>query len=314
MTIAKIALAAIFSLTSAVAQAAGTYTYSFSFVSGDEARGAVGLATDAGRNVYVADSNNNEVDVFSQDGAYLRSIRDPRYYGLNTPVTLAVGADDRVHVYSSNGKNIQTYDREGTRLNEFTHNGSSFFNLRSSSQLSVDAKGEVLVPIFQEGTIDAYDKDGHFLRSFGDGQLYYPLGLTHDLQGNVLVYDTRGGTGSLGRILTFSPEGKLLSSFSNLKHDGNALAVDKEGNILLATTWSVHRYSATGSFIDSIYLNGAMLRGGIAVDADNRLLVTAFDSYRGQVHVFTSSVPEPSSWMLLIAGLGITPLIRRRLC
>lgn len=312
MKILELTLAAAISLTSAAAHAVGTYTYSFSFLSVDNGN-AVGLATDAGRNVYVANSNNNTVQIFKKDGTYLRTIRDSRYYGLNTPVTLAVGADDRVHVYSFNGNDIQTYDREGTLLNEFTRDGSSFFDLRISSQLSVDTKGDVFVPIFGEGAIDVYDKDGYFLRSFGDGHLYYPLGLAHDLQGNVLVYDTRGGEGSLGRILTFSSEGKLLSSFSNLRSDGDALAVDKEGNILLATTWSVDRYSPTGRFIDSIYFNGVMLSGGIAVDADNRLLVTARDLSRGQVHVFTSSVPELSSWMLFIVGLGLIPLVRRRL-
>jgi DNA-binding beta-propeller fold protein YncE len=301
MTLAKIVLLAICAMACAAAQAAGTYTYSFSFVSDREARSPVGLTTDAQRNIYVADSNNNEVDVFRQDGTYLRSIRDASYYGLNTPVSVAIGAEDRVHVYAFNGNNIQTYDRDGTLLNAFTRDGSTFFNLRANSQLATDGQGHVYVPVFGKSSVEVYDQDGHFLRDFGAGQLLTPIGLTLDRQGNVLVYDTLGNGGA--KILTFSQNGQLLSSFSTW-YGGMDLAVDVEGNILVTNTWGVDRYSSAGIYIDGISMDGAMLKGGIAVDADNRLLVSVHSVNGGQVRVFTSSVPEPHTWALFLVGLG----------
>lgn len=301
MNFTKIVLLAACSVACAVAQAAGTYTYSFSFVSDSEARFPVGLTTDSQRNVYVADSNNNEVDVFSPNGTYLRSIRAEYYNDLNTPVSVAVGADDRVHVYAFNGNDIQTYDHDGALMNAFTRNGSTFFNLRLNSQLAADGQGNVYVPVFNNGAIEVYDKDGKFQRDFGTGQLLTPIGLTLDRQGNVLVYDTRGNGDP--RILTFSQGGQLLSSFSTW-YGGTDLAVDAEGNILVANTWGVDRYTADGVYIDGLYMNGAMLNGGIAIDADNRLLVTVNTTQGGQVRVFTSSVPEPETLMLFLMGLG----------
>ena len=72
------------------------------------------------------------------------------------------------------------------------------------------------IDISADRRVQIFTTDGAFLFSFGEfgiapGQLWTPIGLDLDTDGNVLVVDTGNA-----RVQKFSPEGELLAVFDNV--------------------------------------------------------------------------------------------------
>ena len=73
------------------------------------------------------------------------------------------------------------------------------------SAVATDAKDRVFVAHRGPKPILVFDRDGKFLRSWGDDHIKTPHGLRIDPAGNVWVTDVGNH-----QVLKFDPEGKLL--------------------------------------------------------------------------------------------------------
>ncbi len=73
--------------------------------------GAWGISTDSTGRVYVGDTGNKRVQVFSSDGSYLA-----QWTGFEKPTGVFVDAKDRIYVCDSFADKVAIYNTEGQRL------------------------------------------------------------------------------------------------------------------------------------------------------------------------------------------------------
>ena len=123
-----------------------------------------------------------------------------------------------------------------------------FFTVTTTTPGVYAPQGEVreYAPPYPEGS------KGTLLRTFGQGLLSGPEGITIDETGDVWVLDVRGTTIGGSRITEFSSSGALLSQVTPETYLGwsLSLAIDK-GNLYVAdwTGQKVQEFTPTGAFV-----------------------------------------------------------------
>jgi DNA-binding beta-propeller fold protein YncE len=166
--------------------------------------------------------------------------------------------------------------------------------------------------------IMAFDKNGKFLRAWGQGMFKTTHFLRTDREGNVWVTD-RGDH----QVFKFSPDGKLLMTLGrkgvvgeNDSHDAfNGVAdlvIAKNGDIFIAdgesTNTRVVKYSKDGKFVS--WWGGKGTEPGkfdephsIAIDSDGRLYVG--DRRNKRVQVFDQKGKFLKEWTHLSTPWGV---------
>lgn len=153
--------------------------------------------------------------------------------------------------------------------------------------LDVDENGNLYVVDTRQARVFVYDYEGRFLRSFGDGKLTRPVGLTF-ANHRVYVTDSKEHL-----IKVFDPAGNLEKEIGRRgTGDGEFnfplyITHDKEGNIYVVDTMNFRFqiFDRNGNFIKSIGspgdVSGTFARPkGIALDSDGHIYVsdTAFNN------------------------------------
>lgn len=259
---------------------------------------------------YVADSRNNRILHYAEDGTLLgkwgrASGGDPNNPSpnapegtFNEPWGVAVGPDGSVYVADTWDYRIEKFTADGQFIKMWSQYGSeasgtlaSFYGPRG---VAVDAQGRVYVADTGNKEIVVFDADGNYLTQFGGagldpGQFDEPVGVTIDSNGIVYVTDTWNQ-----RIQTFMPstaEGQL--SFTPLKQwnvDGwygqstdnkPFIAVDRNGHVFITDPegFRVIEYTTDGQLVQTWgdYGTDATtfgLASGVAVDPAGHVWVT----------------------------------------
>jgi DNA-binding beta-propeller fold protein YncE len=212
--------------------------------------------------IYVADSKNNRVVVFSENGRYLRQFGE---FGIAKPPV---------------GSKITWKPGQ----------------LNYPTGIATDTNGDVYVADFYNDSISVFTADGAFLRRFPSP--YRPTGKGSSGAGNsgiavaaIAVSDGKVYAADSYQILVFDRQGRLLQQFGrpgtgvdSLDHP-NGIAVDKQGRIYVSDSNNnrVTAFSAegtvlwtTGGPITSLTEaspNPFVLPRGIAVLSDGSILV-----------------------------------------
>ena len=163
------------------------------------------LAVGAEGNLYILDTGNHLVQVFTANGQFLREWggegMTPGHF--KEPWGIAVAPDGTVYVADTWNHRIQKFTAEGQFLAQWGQFGST---------------------------------DGQL----GDPAILWgPRAIAFDPEGNLLVADTGNK-----RILKFSPEGEFLGQWGGYGVEAGqydepvGLAVDAEGNVYVADTWN----------------------------------------------------------------------------
>ena len=99
---------------------------------------------DSANNVYVADSSNNRIQVFNENGQYLRQIgrRGSGEGELSAPAILTIDDEDKVYVTDNGNHCVSVFTSDGGYLTLFG-NGSQQF--QSPCGITVDRSGMVYV-------------------------------------------------------------------------------------------------------------------------------------------------------------------------
>lgn len=204
----------------------------FTFVSKWGGRGAAngqfngisGIATDRSGNVYVGDNNNGRVQVFTNDGVWLRSMGQ---YGTNRTVPgqfngvggVAVDSEGNVFAVDVGNYRVQKFAPDGTPLTYFgaedvpNRPGEQTFDSNPRA-VAIDAAGDVYV--VDRYHVHKFDNNGARLGQWGlaagagtgPGEFDNPRGIAAGPDGSIWVADTGNA-----RVQRFSTSGEFRGEF-----------------------------------------------------------------------------------------------------
>jgi DNA-binding beta-propeller fold protein YncE len=181
--------------------------------------------------ILVADRDAHQVLRFTRDGKLLKALGKRHWPSLDAPFnhpTAAAQAPDgeiyvadgygnsSVHRFSADGSLIKTWGGQGDGPGAFT----------TPHAVAIDGQGRVLVADRENNRVQVFDRDGHFLESWGD--FYHPMQIWIDDRRLVFVTD------QIPRISLLSPDGRLIGRCRGAINGAHGLSGDAEGNLYLS--------------------------------------------------------------------------------
>ena len=133
-----------------------------------ELNGPTGMAFDTDDTLYISDTYNHRVQVFTKDGRFLRKWGQ---FGseegqFNLPWHLTVDKDNNVYVADWRNSRVQKFSPDGEFMASFGVPGSGEGELNRPSSVAVDSEGDVYVTDWETHQLIAYEPDGTFLHRF----------------------------------------------------------------------------------------------------------------------------------------------------
>ncbi|XP_073674344.1 tripartite motif-containing protein 3 [Garra rufa] len=185
-----------------------------------------GISTTSNGRIVVADSNNQCIQVFSNDGQFKLK------FGFG-----AKGTSERQFTDKST-PNTPTEPKQ-------SKSGPAF----SPHFVAINNKNEIVVTDFHNHSVKVYNADGEFLFKFGshgegNGQFNAPTGVAVDGNGNIIVADWGNS-----RIQVFDSSGSFLSYINTTAdplYGPQGLALTSDGHVAVADSgnhcFKVYRY------------------------------------------------------------------------
>ena len=257
-------------------------------------RGPFGIATDRGGTVYVADTDNNRIQVFSASGGFLR-----KWGSTGSGNEQFLSAQD-VAVDAQGG--VWVADYRNDRVQKFTSGGGYQQEVASSQPtgVAVDSDGNLYVQdlsgrvtkyerasdyapgtswkaggkggdleVGPDGSVYAADPGGLRVVGFAaDGKpkgsmrggLSAPIGVGVDLDCNVWI-----GQIAARRVAKFSPKGKLLGTVATPDVIPEDIAVGPKGDVYVLGQSEVLRFAEDRSKPATANIPGTVrVSGGVA--------------------------------------------------
>lgn len=189
----------------------------------------------------MADSRNNRVQVFDNNGSYLRQWgqfgHQPGEFEVLSDIE--IDGSDNVYVLSGGIGRLQIFDTTGTYIREFDNTGmdTGFWYSRG---FALDSAGNVYIYDKDANRIQAFQNDGTFLYgwlsvNWGKGQVAHPTNVSVNSEGNLFVSDFY-----THRIQIFDNNSTFVGQVGSVKGDGQyrfdspqGVAFDKAGNFYL---------------------------------------------------------------------------------
>ena len=189
-----------------------------------------GLATTADGLLFVANYSNQCVDIFREDGTFIRRIGQGQ---LSGPIDVAVHANGQVYVADRVYHRVTVLTQDGQLVRTFGSQGSGAGQFIKPFGIAVSPDGQVYVSDHINGRVQVFTADGTYIRAFGQGQLNGPRGITFTTQGNVVVVSCDNS-----RVSIFNPEGQLVHTL-NVGSAPYAICFDQNGDLLVAEVGQV---------------------------------------------------------------------------
>jgi DNA-binding beta-propeller fold protein YncE len=133
-----------------------------------------GLAVDSNDTVLVADTLNNRILRFSNDGKQLAEwgSAGAGEGEFNMPWGVGVDAEDAVYVADWRNDRVQKFSADGEYLSTFGSSGSAVGELKRPADVAVDAAGNVYVADWGNERVSIFEPDGYPLTALvGDADL-----------------------------------------------------------------------------------------------------------------------------------------------
>jgi DNA-binding beta-propeller fold protein YncE len=202
----------------------------------------------AEENLYVVDSELNEVCVFDRTGKFKFSFGSGQ---LTRPSGIAYShANGRVYVSDTGSHRVAVFDMTGKLLGTLGSRGTGPAQFNFPTSLWVDREGNLYVSDTLNYRVQVFSARGGFLRMFGEhgdrpGYFAHPSGVATDTFGHIYVADRQ---------------------FENIQ------VFDRYGSILMA-------FGQEGSGVGEFWLPS-----GICIDGRNRIYVA--DTFNKRIQVF----------------------------
>ncbi len=261
-----------------------------------------GIAIAPNGNVYVADMNNNQVDMFDPSGNYVGAITSK---ALFEPTGLAFGPNGDLYVANfglGNNSYIAQFDPSGKLIT-----GSFATGLYDPEAMVIGPDGNLYVADSSNDTVDQIllpSGTVNFLNIPGCPQTPFtnPQGVAFGPNGNLYVSDAGFGCSSMGDsgVYEYTTSGTLLETFiaTNILSTPIDLVFGPDGNLYVTDSGArVAEFDGTtGTELPDFVANGGSM---------GPLVNPTFLA-------FSSTTPEPSTMALIGLGLAAVLLRRRR--
>jgi DNA-binding beta-propeller fold protein YncE len=203
----------------------------------------LGLAVGANGTLYVADGKLKSIYAFDQNGELLSAFGNAGEFAR--PAGIAVNSElGRLYVCDTGANVVVAYSIKGERLFEFKKGvepGDGAFN--SPTHIAIDRRnGNVLVTDTNKFRVQIFDKDGAYLRKFGQlgdnpGDFSRPKGIAVDSEGHIYVADA-----AFNNFQIFDDMGQLLLTIGQMGQGAgqfqlpSGMYADEQDKIYVADT------------------------------------------------------------------------------
>jgi DNA-binding beta-propeller fold protein YncE len=166
-------------------------------------------------NLYVADRYNHRVQVFTQDGVFVRQFGN---YGsgngeFNELTGIHVAPDGKVYVSEWHNNRVQVFDAQGKFIRVIGQAGSGEGQLNGPHGVTVDDDGNVYVVEHNNARVSVFKPDGTYLRQWGssgsgDGQFQGVSAICRTPDNKIAVLERHGR-----RAQVFETNGTFIRKF-----------------------------------------------------------------------------------------------------
>jgi DNA-binding beta-propeller fold protein YncE len=274
-------------------------TYSTSFGGSGSGNGLFarpgGVALDPQGNLWVADSNNNRIEEFTEGGKFVAQI-GPELAAtecrLKRPTAIAASSGGDFWVTDSGEKRVVEISPAGKCLNHFGaagEGGNGKFAGVGPEAIAIDYHGNIWVADTYYGRLEKFNENGIFIRSVstkgpGAEQLRQPDGIAIGPGGDVFVTDWEDN-----KVAEWNEGGKFIRQFGSQGNEPGQLqqpsgiAIDSKGDVWVAdqNNGRIEEFGQGGEYLGRFGAKGSgagqfelSYPTGIATDAKGDIWVT----------------------------------------
>lgn len=196
-----------------------------------------GLTTDSSGNIYVADTFNHQVQVFSHIGTPIRVFgsHDIGDYYFDYSKDVEVLSSGEIIVTSQNSQKIKRFDATGTFINEWGIPGPAEDQLTYAGYLTQGNDGSIWLTDWGQKKFVHYSNTGTYLETIGNngstlGKFSSPHSVDFDTLGNMYILD------STGRVQKFDSNGANPTTLINDVKTGPDATNELAYNIAVSAT------------------------------------------------------------------------------
>ena len=265
---------------------------------GEEALNKPMYATFGNERIYVSDTNNFRIQVFSENGEPLfkfgeRGEKDGQFF---YPYGIVVGPEGNVYVADMYRNDIQIFSPDGEYIRTFAADKKDKSLLNGPGSLYLDSLGRLFVANVNSAQITVYNiETENLLGTVGlSGDMFAPNAVTVDEEGYIYVVDTGGQ-----RVVVYTPDGSRPARIINGSEDGygqpilsNPRGIAVRGDLIYVVsnlTHQIHAFEKNGELAFSWGKQGDkdnefMHPNGMFVDSRGWMLIT--DTIGARVAVY----------------------------
>lgn len=239
---------------------------------------AFGLATDKSGRVYVADSDNHRIQIFSSTGAFQGKIS----FGDIVVPDVAIDADGNVWGTTDTESQARRYTRDGRPLGSVT-------TPKQATGIGADAEGNIYVATYGDEIelVIRFDRNGNQSKSWGGFQVPSDVEVSPD--GSIWVSDNSGLN-----VKRFDANGKLLKTIKVGPSAPVGIGVDLDCNLWVTNIAQrrLDRLSPSGRLLGTAS-SPDLIAQDVAVGPTGDLY--AFDSGTRSVVRFAEDKAKPAT-------------------
>lgn len=249
--------------------------------------------------IFVADLNNNRVQKFDKNGAFVSTFGSTGTGDgqLTGPSGIAIDSKGNIFVVDRFNNRVQKFNSSGTHLKTIgttaTSNTNGDFN--NPTSIVVDKSDNIYVVDRSNDRVQKFSNDGTFVKVIGsqgaaDGQFNLPFGIAIDANDNIYVTD-----GTNDNVQKFNSDGVFQSKFgTNGTGDGQfelpaGIAVDAKGNIYVSDGIrdNIQVFNSAGTFVKKFTTPNATNNKAeffLALDANGVLYISDAPNHHIRVY------------------------------